>query len=398
MELRPRMRRAVRMLRSSQGCIKSEASFASIQCLLSRQVPHTTSLLNISHSDRFPAMLSLLAFALALSPNLGVAVGSCTPCKGGTWKTLAPIPIEPRQEHTTVAISADTLAILGGVVPAANLVTTTDIMQLYDIASDKWSFGPSLPLAMNHANAAVVDGKVYLLGGLAVASDGAWRGVANSWVYDPMDNEWTPISPMLNATARGSAAIGVHGKKIYLAGGMTTLDVAGSGYQDSVTTVSVYDTIRGTWRTLPQKLPEGRDHAGGAVVNSTLYVLGGRYFGSSGNRDTVYSLDLDNHSATWQTSSARMPTARGGVSAATIGTKVYVFGGEGNDAEGSNGVFNETEVFDTTTETWEVLRPMKLPRHGTSAVAVGERIYIPGGGIYENAGPVNTTDVFCPRH
>ncbi|KAF9766057.1 hypothetical protein IL306_001571 [Fusarium sp. DS 682] len=251
---------------------------------------------------------------------------------------------------------------------------------------------------MNHANVAVVGGRVYLLGGLAVAPDGAWRGVASSWVYDPKDNEWTSISSMPNGTARGSAAMGVHGTKIYLAGGMTTLDVAGSRYQDSVTTVSVYDTTKGTWRTLSQHLPEGRDHAGGAVVGSTFYVLGGRYFGSGGNRDTVFSLQLDNPKATWQTSLARMPTARGGVSAATIGTKIYIFGGEGNKAKGSHGVFNETEVFDTVSETWKALWPMRLPRHGTSAVAVNGRIYIPGGGIYENAGPVNSTDMFCPGH
>ena len=341
-------------------------------------------------------MLYLFALAVALSSHFGIAVSACTQCKDGTWHSLAPIPDEARQEHTTLALSTDTLAILGGVVPAAKLADTTDIMQMYDIPTDTWSSAPPIPLAMNHANAAVVGGKIYLLGGLAVAPDGAWRAVANSWVYDPKCSEWTPISPMPNGTARGSAAMGVHGTNIYLAGGMTILDVTGGGYQDSVSTVSVYDTVKGTWSTLSERLPEARDHAGGSVVNSTLYVLGGRYFGSKGNRDTVFSLNLDQRNATWQTSSARMPTARGGVSAATIGTKVYIFGGEGNKAKGSDGVFNQTEVFDTVTETWEELQPMDVPRHGTSAVAVSGRIYIPGGGIYEHAGPVNTTDVFCP--
>lgn len=343
-------------------------------------------------------MLFLIVLALAPVSSLSVAIGSCKPCSNGDWQNLAPIPIAARQEHTTVALSSDTLAILGGVVPDTELVTTTDIMQLYDIPTDTWSSAAAMPLPMNHANVAVVDGKIYLLGGLAVASDGAWRGVADSWAYDPMDNTWTSICPMPNGTARGSAAMGVHGTSIYLAGGMTTLDVAGGGYQDSVTTVSAYDTARGTWTTFSENLPEGRDHAGGAVVDSKLYVLGGRYFGQDGNRDTVFSLDLEHKKATWQTSPARMPTARGGVSAATIGTKIYIFGGEGNDAEGSNGVFNETEVFETVDQTWKSLRPMKLPRHGTSAVAVNGRVYIPGGGIYETAGPVNTTDVFCPAH
>lgn len=342
-------------------------------------------------------MLSLLSVGLALASALGIVAGTCIPCKGDTWRELAPIPIAPRQEHTTVALSSSTIAILGGIVPEGEFgATTTDIMQLYDIPTDTWTSAASMPLPMNHANAAVVGGKLYLLGGLAVDTDEAWRAVPDSWVYDPDEDQWAPITPMPNGAERGSAAMGVYDSKIYLAGGMTTLDIPGGGYQDSVATVSAYDTIRGTWTTFSERLPEGRDHAGGAVVGSKLYVLGGRYFGQHGIRDTVFSLDLTVTNATWQTSLARMPTARGGVSAGTIGTRIYIFGGEGNEAEGSNGVFNQTEVFDTVTETWERLPPMKLPRHGTSAVAVNGRVYIPGGGIYQSAGPVNTTDVFCP--
>lgn len=193
--------------------------------------------------------------------------------------------------------------------------------------------------------------------------------------------------------------MGVHGSTIYLAGGMTILDVPNSGYQDSITSVLAYDTIQGTWKTFSAELPEGRDHAGGAVVGSTLYVLGGRHFGQENVRDTVFTLDLEDSNTEWQTSSARMPTARGGISAATIGALIYTFGGEGSTVEGSNGVFHEVEVFDTVTESWEELPPMKLPRHGTSAVAVNGRVYVPGGGIVQSgAGPVNTTDVFCSGH
>lgn len=334
-------------------------------------------------------------FGLVIASIVQVYASSCLPCKDGAWLDLAPIPIAPRQEHTTVALTHSTLAIFGGIVPDDEFPITTDIMQLYDIPTNTWTSAAAIPVPLNHANAAVVDGKIYILGGLAVAPDGAWRAVHDSWVYDAEENEWTPIAPMPNGTARGSAAMGVHGKKIYLAGGMTTLDIFG-GYQDSVDTVSAFDTSCGTWTVLPGRLPESRDHAGGAVVGSKYYVLGGRYFGQQGKRGTVFSLDLENPNATWETSPARMPTPRGGVSAGTIKTSIYIFGGEGNEAEGSKGVFNETEVFDTVTETWEKLGPMKLPRHGTSAVAVGGRVYIPGGGTQQSGGPVNTTDMFCP--
>ncbi|KAK7408935.1 hypothetical protein QQX98_008879 [Neonectria punicea] len=327
-----------------------------------------------------------------------MAIGSSLGHKGGAWIDLAPIPVAPRQEHTTVALSHKTIAVLGGIIPENGSYTTTDIMQLYDIPSNTWRSAADAPFAVNHPNVAVVDNKIYFLGGLSVAPDGVWRAVPDSWVYHPVKDKWTPLDPIPDGMERGSATMGVYGKTIYLAGGMTQLDVIG-GYQDSIESVLSFDTRSGTWIRLPEPathIPEGRDHAGGAVVGSTYYVIGGRHFGQHNVRDTVFALDLKHPTRGWRTSSAKMPTPRGGVSAGTIGKSVYIFGGEGNEAEGSNGVFNETEVFDTVSETWRKLGPMKLPRHGTSAVAVGNRVYIPGGGIVQSAGPVNVTDAFCP--
>jgi N-acetylneuraminic acid mutarotase len=91
-----------------------------------------------------------------------------------------------------------------------------------------------------------------------------------------------------------------------------------------------------------------------------------------------------------------MPTPRGGVSAAAVGGKVYVFGGEGNTEAGSEGVFDQVEVYDTTRDKWESVGKMKVPRHGTSAVAVGGAVYIPGGGVKQGGAPVDTFDAFYP--
>lgn len=75
-----------------------------------------------------------------------------------------------------------------------------------------------------------------------------------------------------------------------------------------------------------------------------------------------------------------MPTARGGVATGVVGRKIYTFGGEENTAIES-GVFNEIEAYDTVADRWESVGTMKIPRHGTFAIGVNGRIYIPGGGI-----------------
>ncbi|KAG6357601.1 hypothetical protein INS49_013478 [Diaporthe citri] len=309
-----------------------------------------------------------------------------TPCTPGQWIDLASIP-SPRQEHGVTAIENTTIAIVGGDVPVGNVSETTDLIQLYDIASNTWTTGSPIPYKVNHPNVVGVGQKLYLLGGLASGSlsPGLTLNLVasgDSYVYDASTDVWTDLPPMPNGTERGSAIVGVHDGIIYLAGGMTVLQ---SGYQDAVNSVISFNTTSNEWQRLPApaaELPESRQHAAGSVVGDAFYVFGGRWYGQANTRNTVFRLDLTNQTTGWQTSPV-MPTARGGISGGAVGAKFYVFGGEGNP-ESSTGVFNQSEVFDTESQEWTVLEPMKVPRHGTQAAAVGSLVYIPGGGLQQD--------------
>ncbi|KAL1839810.1 hypothetical protein VTJ49DRAFT_1089 [Mycothermus thermophilus] len=354
--------------------------------------------------------------------------------EGGHWKELASIPLFPRQEHTALSLNTTHLAILGGIIPGSspsNPFPTTPLIQLYSIPTNTWVSLPDLPLPLNHPNAAAVDGKIYLLGGLNdEAGDGVWRGDGRSWVFDFASLAWSELPAMEEANGdvpRGSAAVGVDPDTgiIYLAGGMTRLPVVeGQGNQESVDHVSAFDTRQGRWVTREEfargrseaevaqirTMPGRRDHAAVAVVDGVLYVLGGRVDGQENVRGEVFALDLkgllESKSGKgkgngkkvqgWVTKRARMPTPRGGVCGAAVGGKVYVFGGEGNPEEGSEGVFDQVEVYDTRRDRWESVGRMRAPRHGTAAVAVGGGIYIPGGGVRLGGAPVDTFDVFYP--
>lgn len=253
---------------------------------------------------------------------------------------------------------------------------------------------------MNHINAAVVDGLIYVLGGLADLGEvePAWRGVEDAFVYSPCTDSWKRLPSIPDGEARGSAAVGVDGTKIVLAGGMTDLELSGDRKQSTVAVVSVFDTERGEWEAVnaaAKYLPEGRDHAAAAVVEGKMYVLGGREQGQGNVKDTVFIINLDDPEASWEVSEARMPTPRGGVAASLVGKKVYVVGGEGN-ADSETGVFDEVEVYDTRVNSWKSVGSMKLPRHGTYAVGVGNRVYVPGGGVRQSGAPVSDFDVFEP--
>ncbi|KAF2872802.1 kelch domain-containing protein [Massariosphaeria phaeospora] len=322
-----------------------------------------------------------------------------------SWKSLEPIPLFPRQEHTTVFLPPSTIAILGGVIPNASYAVpmiTTPLMQFYSIPDNTWSTKAAMPQALNHPNVAVVNGKLYLLGGLAEDRPDqpalrAWTAVTDSWEYDPSTGSWSKLADMPSGEARGTAAVGVYASKIYLAGGMTHLDLRPNGRTLTSSVVSIYDTVSGAWLEVPPQakhLPEVRDHAGAAVIGSKMYVLGGRYIGQGGLRGTVYVLDLCDLAAGWKTAAGMMPTPRGGLAAGVVGNKVYTFGGEGNNATES-GVFGQVEVYDTVEDQWASAGTMALPRHGTFAVGVEGKVYIPGGGLRRAGGsPTDAFDVF----
>jgi len=248
----------------------------------------------------------------------------------------------------------------------------------------------AIPVTVHHPNIAAVDGKMYLLGGMA---DGAtngvrWPAIPNSYSYDPVKNSWTQLASMPDA--RGSATLGVYGKTIYVAGGLAAAGKA-------VDTVSSFDTTTGKWTSIPgSPLPDRRDHGGGGVIGNTMYVVGGRTGSQNTVKGTTFALNIATPGEKW-TDVAKMPTPRGGIAVAIRGTKIYAFGGEGNPATGTRGVFSDAEVFETTTKTWSKESAMKTPRHGTGAATIGDWIYITGGGLQQGVGAaVDTSDAFGP--
>lgn len=305
------------------------------------------------------------------------------------WVRHALIDQGPRQEHSVAAVGND-VYIVGGVdYNDASQLRTINRVELYNVPTDRWHVAAPLPQPLNHANAAGVGGKLYLLGALSGGMD--WIGLPDSYVYNPFNDTWMSITPMPNGTARGSSAVGVYKSTVFLAGGMTLLRPYPPGEQNCLWIVSSYDTVTDSWKTDYPPLPAPRQHVGGAVVNGTFYVIGGRENDINQYHNTVFALDLENPTS-WKTL-APMPTARGSVACSARGFRIYCFGGEGNP-DNPQRIFNNTEVYDTETDSWTKLAPMEVPRHGTGAATVGDAIYIPGGGVTTAAYPVGILDSF----
>ncbi|KAJ5743564.1 hypothetical protein N7533_008434 [Penicillium manginii] len=332
-------------------------------------------------------MIAYLKVAsIALLALLDLTVARPSDCRPNTWLNLKPIPV-PRQEHSTVALNETTIAVIGGVHIEGASASSTDLVQFYDIPSDTWRNGTSIPYGINHPNAAAVNGRIYLLGGL---TDGAlspgeyinWVATTGSFLYDPATETWSELAPHAERnrkrqcdcrrTQRHNLSRGRHDR----ASELPRLAHNGQRFQHNL-------RVMDSTSPAAANIPEGRQHGTGGVIGNKFYVVGGRWFGQMNVRGTVYELDLTNQEAGWKTSPFHMPVPRGGLAGGIVGERIYTFGGEG-DPNTITGVFNQSESYDVKSRRWSELKDMAVPRHGTSAVAIGNKVYIPGGGLQQD--------------
>lgn len=288
---------------------------------------------------------------------------------------LAPLARGPRQETAVVELGGE-IYVLGGFDASRRMRRT---VEAYDPGQDRWRDIADLPEDLHHANAAAVGGRLYVLGFLS----GGFAEVGRAFVYDPSLDAWSPLAPLPAGRERGASAVAVHGGVIYLIGGLRGLT--------SVPLADAYDPEIAEWRELPP-LPRPSDHVVAGTLGEVLVVAGGRSGGIGGFTAQVDVFDP--RAGRW-TAGPAMPTGRGGSAAAVLEGRLYVFGGEGSPRT-ATGVFAEAEVYDPSLGRWLGLAPMRTPRHGTGAAALGGRVYVPGGADVQAFAAVDAHEAFEP--
>lgn len=286
---------------------------------------------------------------------------------GWTWQTLPELP-RILQEHATVALAGE-IVMLGGF---ENL-SLVDAVVHYDPVGRVFRGGTPLPRALHHVNAAVVEGRLMVLGAL---EGFAFAARGEVWVLE--DGAWKARAAMPVGRQRGSAGVAVVGDDVYLVGGFRA---------GAVDDVDVYRGAEDRWERLPD-LPGARDHGGAVAVDGLVYAVGGRQGGIGSIEADLWRFDPGSPELGW-VALPPMPTARGGFALGVVHGRIVVVGGEGNPSDPS-GVFAQAELYDPAAERWYRLADMPAPRHGMQAVAIGGVLYVPGGADVEAFGATRT--------
>jgi N-acetylneuraminic acid mutarotase len=321
-------------------------------------------------TTRSLATLATLVVALALASACGGDGDPDPGCSFGTGWSPAPGVLGGAIQETAVVALDGKVYVLGGFNAMLGVVGS---VRIYDTAACTWSDGPDLPRAIHHANAAVWNGTIYVVG----AMEGNFLAIGDVWAWNPStDAGWTARAAMPAGTQRGAAVAGAIDGRIYVAGGLR------GGAQAALSAYSIADD---SWDTALPALPQIRDHGCGGAASGKLYVVGGR----AGTTSSISGLVFEYTPGGAWVQKATMPTARGGGACGVDGDRIVVAGGEGNTAAPS-GVFPQVEAYTVSADRWDALDPMRTPRHGMGGAISGGVFYVPGGASREAFGAVDT--------
>jgi hypothetical protein len=291
------------------------------------------------------------------SPDGTLVVGAMSRFNPATnsWESVAPMPVPVGQN--SVGADGGKVFVAGGCPVCAGLgYVITNTLQIYDIASNSWSFGAPLPAAVEAAAGVALNGKFYVIGGDDISDSGRTTYIYNvatntwstgaqipdaqgrtntyatttngliyvfggaTWVggalgnvidtmisYNPGSNTWTQLASASLGGIGNYAGVAPYGSgKLLVADG-------GDGTFTAVATTHIYDIASNTYTAGPTLLVPHLGHAQGALPDGRVIVYSGRMAGSGGNGTDTNTTELLAAPAvcTTATPTVPIPTATG---------------------------------------------------------------------------------------
>jgi N-acetylneuraminic acid mutarotase len=180
------------------------------------------------------------------------------------WAALPPLP-EPRGAGE-LALLNNTLHFFGG-TGLDRYVSVDDHWTLDLVSGTTWQTAAALPNARNHLADAVIDGKLYAIGGQEGHNE-TLVTQTSLHVWNPAAPDgWTELAPLPKGRSHIAGATVVIGGKIYVFGGEEF-------HNASRATIYVYDPANNSWsqsNELPRRAHSG---IGGYIDGKMIYTTG----------------------------------------------------------------------------------------------------------------------------
>jgi len=147
------------------------------------------------------------------------------------------------------------------------------VNEVYDPVTDSWTTRTPNPLAAFDFASAVVDNRIYVIGGF----EGSGSVSRRNQIYDPENDSWSSgasLSQNVVYGAAGATTGAMAPKRVYVFGATGQLGIVPI---PPPFVNQVYDPANGNW-TIGVSLSTSRINLGVVVMNDTLYAIGGHTY------------------------------------------------------------------------------------------------------------------------
>ncbi|MEK6482170.1 kelch repeat-containing protein [Catalinimonas sp. 4WD22] len=253
------------------------------------------------------------------------------------------------------------------------LSTTT----MYDPATDSWTEKAPIPIPVTHTGAIVSGNEIWLAGGFEGDNPGV--AINSVQVYNIVTDEWR-FGPSL-PEKRASAAMALVGRKLHFFGGLK---------EDRQTDVSEHYVLdldnesKGWTKAAP--LPEARNHLSAVAVGGLIYAIGGQKGHDKSIENTAFLHAYDPVTDKWERK-ADLTFARSHFEPATfvLDGEIYIVGGRTEFQ-----FFKEITKYSPETNTWTEVCGLPLKLLAPAARVINNHLYVTHGGASNVRNPLNT--------
>jgi serine/threonine protein kinase len=275
----------------------------------------------------------------------------------GSWAMGRDSPF--RVQQLQAAVLDNRIWLAGGLLGPDQATKKTEY---YDPTLRTWGVGPDLPFLVHHAMLVNYHGKLMLIGGLLPVGHNPDAAASDKvMILDPAQNRWVEGPPLHHARASGAAV--VVKDQIVVIGGRT-----GGKTQTEVKQTEIYNG--NSWHDAPD-IPVPGDHLAGVTDGTYLYAIGGRALSVSENHTALQRFNP----ATGQwTQLTPLPVANSDFGAAYMDGQLITFGGENLFS-----VLKTARAYNLATKKWSTLENLPVARHGMAVSVLGQTIYAMDG-------------------
>ncbi len=215
-----------------------------------------------------------------------------------------------------------------------------------NVLTTDWEHEATLPYDCSGSQVCTLDECIYTLGE-AILDEVPVYGISR---YDPSSGFWEFLTTLRQS--RVSAGFTAHGGKLYLAGGMDPHSGA------VLASLEAFNPTTKTWEDGFPSCLTGRYHAGTAIFNDALYLIGG--IGDAAGEINILLDSVECFSFTTKkwSRAGRLSAPRAGMAACVWKGRVYAIGGECRESNHSGMV----ESYDGDCEKWACLSSLQNER------------------------------------